>query len=91
MYIYGDRNDQKLTDYHRLDLGINFSKEKRWGKRTWNISIYNAYNRQNAYFNFVESDYSYTDSQDFTGKQVTTIKQQSLFPIVPSVSYAFEF
>ena len=91
VYIYGDRNDQKLTDYHRLDLGINFSKDKKWGKRTWNISIYNAYNRQNAYFNYVDSEITYTDFQDTIGNEVTTIKQQSLFPIIPSVSYAFEF
>ena len=91
VYIYGDRNDQKLTDYHRLDLGINFSKEKKWGKRIWNVSIYNAYNRQNAYFNFVDSDYIYSSFQDFTGEEVTTIRQQNLFPIIPSVSYAFEF
>ena len=91
VYIYGDRNEHKLTDYHRLDLGVNFSKNKKWGKRTWNISVYNVYNRQNAYFNYVESEYSYTHLQDIVGEEKTTLKQQSLFPIIPSVSYSFEF
>ena len=91
VYIYGDRNNQKLRDYHRLDLGINFSKEKKWGKRTWNISIYNAYNRQNAYFNYIESENIYANNGFEEIRRETRLKQQSLFPIIPSVSYAFEF
>ena len=91
VYVYGERNNQKLRDYHRLDLGINFSKEKKWGKRTWNISIYNTYNRQNAFFNYVDNETGFSSFQNNSGTNATTIKQQSIFPIIPSVSYAFEF
>tara|TARA_R110002072_G_scaffold14665_6_gene60406 strand:- start:383 stop:2677 length:2295 start_codon:yes stop_codon:yes gene_type:complete len=80
---YTERNGERLPAYHRLDLGMNFHKETSWGKRTFNISVYNAYNRQNPYFLYVQN-------QDFsTNKSV--VKQVSLFPIIPSISYIFSF
>jgi hypothetical protein len=39
--------------YHRMDIGIQFHKKKRWGERTWEISFYNAYNRKNPFFYFI--------------------------------------
>ena len=80
IFIYPDRNSFRMRAYHRLDLGLNFSKEKKHGTRTWTISIYNAYNRQNPYF-------YYTDIKDDEVK----LYQQSLFPIIPSISYSFKF
>lgn len=79
-YIYNGINNYRLKAYHRLDIGSNITKKTKWGERTWNFSIYNAYNRQNPFY------YFYSSSE---GK--TVIKQQSLFPIIPSISYAFKF
>lgn len=76
------RNNFRMPAYHRLDVSINFKKEKKWGQRTWNISIYNIYNRQNPYL--VEWD---TDPLTNEKKLI----QHSLFQIVPSVSYKIEF
>ncbi len=80
-YIYGEKNNYRMRSYHRLDVGANFRKDTRWGERTWNFSIYNLYNRKNPYYYFM--DYSWN------GK--TTLKQKSLFPVMPSVSYSFKF
>lgn len=80
----GDRNSFRISPYHRLDLSLNFIKEKKWGKRTWNISIYNLYGRRNPYFYFFQDKW-------IDGKKVTQLKQYSLFPIIPSVSYKREF
>ncbi|MEA3450426.1 MAG: TonB-dependent receptor plug domain-containing protein, partial [Bacteroidota bacterium] len=44
--IYANRNEYRMRDYHRLDLALNFNKEKKRGTRTWSLNIYNAYNRQ---------------------------------------------
>ncbi len=88
-YIYGERNGARMKPYHRLDLAVNFRKEKKWGERVWNISIYNAYNRQNPYFYYVDTEWSYKGSDNWSSKQV--MKQQSLFPVIPSVSYSFKF
>ncbi|MCG8411590.1 MAG: TonB-dependent receptor [Bacteroidales bacterium] len=77
---YEDRNQFRMKDFHRLDFNIQFSKEKKHGTRVWEISIYNVYNRKNPYFYYVE-DY----------EEETKVKQVSLFPILPSVTYVFKF
>lgn len=79
---YTERNGERLPAYHRLDLGMNFHKKTSWGKRTWNISVYNAYNRQNPYFLYV---------QQVQSENKSVVKQVSLFPIIPSISYIFSF
>ena len=87
-----ERNNFKMPDYHRLDLGINFHiPHKRSGdpslsKGGWlqnaehivNISVYNVYNHQNPYLIYVDS-YNHA------------LKQVSIFPILPSLSYQFKF
>ncbi len=80
--IYADRNKYRMRDYHRLDLGINFIKKVKRGIRTWSISVYNIYNRQNSYF-------YYTKINKKDGK--IHLFQQSLFPIIPSISYNLKF
>ena len=77
---YKERNGYRMRDYHRLDLGVTFKKERRWGESAWNFSVYNAYNRKNPFFIYYTSD----------GKK-PVFKQVSLFPIIPSVSYSFKF
>jgi len=84
--IYPGKNTFRLKPYHRLDIGLRFKKEKRRGIRTWSINIYNAYNQQNPFYYYFEDEYD--DDWNVTG---TKLIQQSLFPILPSVSYRFEF
>lgn len=78
---YTDRNALRLPAYHRFDLGMNFHKKTKWGKRTWNISVYNAYNRRNPYYLYVRNNLDGTSE----------VRQVSLFPIIPSISYIFQF
>jgi hypothetical protein len=78
--IYADRNAHRMRLYHRLDLSANFRKEKRHGTRTWSISVYNAYNRQNPYYYFTKAS-----------ENGMKLYQQSLFPTIPSISYSFKF
>ncbi len=79
---YSDRNALRLPAYHRLDLGANFHKKTKWGKSTWNLSVYNVYNRKNPYYLYIDQNYD-------TGQK--QVKQVSLFPIIPSISYIFSF
>ncbi len=94
-YDYGGKNSIRMRDYHRLDVGVNFTKKKRWGERTWNISVYNLYNRQNPYY--YEYDYKQDTSIYVDGKPVQRVDktnqlyQYSLFPFMPSISYSFKF
>lgn len=79
--IYNGRNSSRMPSYHRLDLGVTFTKIKKKGVRTWNFSIYNVYNRQNPYFLY----YKKNNSGEIK------LYQLSLFPFIPSVSYSFKF
>lgn len=85
------RNNFRYNDYHRLDLGVNFHKiTKRGNQRTWNISIYNAYNQLNPFFIYVNSNSTYNPVTGETTEK-NTLRQASLFPIIPSVSYTIKF
>ena len=79
---YSDRNGYRMPAYHRLDLGINFKKQKRWGSRIINVSFYNLYNRQNPFFLYIDTNYFTNENE---------VRQISLFPILPSISYIFKF
>ncbi len=92
VHIYDGKNNFRMRNYHRLDVGINFHKKKKRGERTWNVSIYNVYNRQNPYFYyFVTRTVHDSQGNVIEGTRKTIVKQQSLFPIIPSVSYSFKF
>ncbi len=81
-----DRNNFRYQPYHRFDIGIDFTKQKRRHQRTWSFGAYNAYNRKNPFFLYTENDYD-----PVTQKDKTVLKQSSLFPIVPYFSYSFKF
>lgn len=100
-YTYGERNWFKLPNYHRLDLGFVYTilpKKKRKINFTSDISfsIYNAYNRMNPFFIFIDSGGDVGGGTNTTGGTTTkTIqfkaKQASLFPILPSLTWNFKF
>jgi hypothetical protein len=99
--VYGERNSFRMAPYHRADFSLNVKgkltrsrfdaalnqvvEEPRKFKSSWNFSIYNLYNRMNPYF-----IYFATDTNDNGGFQITA-KQVSLFPILPSITWNFEF
>ena len=78
------KNAFRMTDYHRLDLSVEFIKKRRKWERAWVISVYNAYNHNNPYFLYADTDFSGT-----TPRRV--FKEVTLLPIIPSVSYRFKF
>ncbi|MEM6272241.1 MAG: TonB-dependent receptor [Bacteroidota bacterium] len=95
---YTERNGYRMPDYHRLDLGLTrYSRttkletdddgnEVEVPKRftsNWNLSVYNAYNRKNAYsIDFREST---------TNPGTTEAVRLALFGIVPSLTFNFSF
>lgn len=79
---YGEKNSFRMAPYHRLDLGIQFTKKFPKYERTFEVSVYNLYNRRNPFFYFI-------GYQDYSNKRV--LKQLSLFPIIPSVSWNIKF
>jgi len=94
-YYYDDlsyidkRNNYRKPSYHRLDFGVNFHKKKKHGTRTWNISIYNVYNRNNPFFIYPGSKEIQLPNGGYSSEKV--LKQISIFPIIPSFSYIYSF
>ena len=101
LFAYGPRNSTRMAPYHRLDLsaiwyskthkesvdpvtGETIKKKKKF-KYNWAFSIYNVYNRANPYFLYVDNDGDF-----FEGTFNISVKQVTLFPIIPSVTWNFE-
>jgi len=84
--VYTGRNEYRLPAYHRMDLSFTLRGKEKPGKRwrgEWNLSLYNAYARKNAWtINFVQDE----DQPD-----VTYAEKTYLFSIVPAITYNFIF
>ncbi len=83
---YPGRNQDRMPDYHRLDLSVTIAGEQKPSKKfhgEWVISVYNAYARKNADALFFEQE-----NFDSYKTQATRV---SYFTIFPSVSYKFKF
>jgi hypothetical protein len=81
---YGEKNGFRMAPYHRLDLGMQLHQPHDNWEGTWEFSIYNAYSRKNPFFYYI-------DTETINLKNIRVLKQVSLFPIIPSVSYSFKF
>lgn len=88
-YISG-RNNYRFNSYHRLDLGMNFHKKKKYGTRTWNISVYNAYSNNNPFLVMPTEDYDWNPATNMYEVRKKLI-QVSIFPIIPSISYSYKW
>jgi len=81
IYIPGKRNDFIMPNYHRMDINYSHQKVNNWGKRVWSFGFYNASNRQNPFF--------ITPAYNDQGQRI--LRQVTLFPIIPSISYRQQF
>ena len=86
---YDSFNNKRMAPYHRLDLNVDFIRERKKMTHIWSIGAYNAYSRKNPFFLNLEDDY--VINPDGTEEVKKVLRQYSLFPIIPSVSYRFEF
>lgn len=82
---YGKVNDYRMPAYHRLDVSFTYTPKPesvRRYKSSWVFGVYNVYNRMNPYFIYIDVD---EEKETIQGKQVT------LFPILPSITWNFNF
>lgn len=83
--VYGNRNQDNLPAYHRLDVSATLNPTKNKGRKwqgEWVFSAYNLYGRKNA------ASINFRQNQD-TG--LNEAVRLSIFGIVPSVTYNFKF
>jgi hypothetical protein len=83
--IYSDRNAYRMKDYHRLDVSVTFRQKPGDSRFKWDLvlSVYNAYNRHNAWsINFV---------QDAQNPYTTYAEMTYLFGFIPAITFNFKF
>ncbi|MEE4215249.1 MAG: TonB-dependent receptor [Bacteroidales bacterium] len=81
---YTERNGYRMPPYHRLDINLKIrGKERKNFNTSWDISAYNVYNRYNAWSIY------FRESESNSG--ATEAVKLSLFGIVPSVAFNFNF
>ena len=82
--VYTSRNNFRMPNYHRLDLSVRLTKQKKTHLRIWTFSVYNVYNRFNPFFIYKGEDI-------LSGSNEITFREVAVFPFMPSFSYQFKF
>lgn len=82
--IFGDRNADRLPDYHRLDISVTWepgaNKEDKKFRSSWNFSVFNVYGRVNPI------SVSFAESQGAPNTSFFYIPGP-----IPSVTWNFNF
>ena len=78
--VLGPRNGERYPSYHRLDVTIRRTVERRWGSYVPYLQILNIYNRRNVLFFF----YDYDDTPP-------TRSGFSMFPLLPAIGVEVSF
>jgi hypothetical protein len=82
---FSNRNSDRLTAYHRLDISATWTPNKKPNKRwkgEWVFGVYNVYNRKNA------ASISFGQNRETGANEAT---RTAIFGAVPSLSYNFKF
>ena len=82
-YYYSERNSYMTPASHRLDVSATYTKSGRKSTSIVTFGFFNAYNHYSPFVIYFEDDPSKPSG--------TRAVQQSLFGIVPSVSYTLKF
>jgi len=95
--IYGEKNNDRYPDYHRLDISVSYALSKP-GKRFQHnliLTIYNAYGRHNPF------SVNFNKMMDDNGKIVIPSNLEgdveliptsiSVAGVIPSLNYTFRF
>jgi len=85
---FDNRNNYRMPDYHRLDVGFNFHKTKKHYKRTWSFGMYNAYGRNNPFYVYPDFEHNSENSQLVENIR---LKQVSIFNFIPYIRWSFKF
>jgi len=83
----GIRNNYRITAYHRLDLGATYSfkkNDRRRYKQNIVLSVYNAYNRRNAFSIFFQTKANQP-------LQTEAVRLSIIGSVVPAITYNFNF
>ena len=94
--LYGEKNNDRLPDYHRLDVALAWMLNKPGNnfQHSLSFAIYNFYNRHNPVsvnFNKVETkEGKFVVPANLYGTQDVMVTQKYLLGIMPSITYKFK-
>lgn len=80
--VFPEKNNANFPAFHRLDVGFSFYNAYKWGRAKFFLGLYNAYNRNNPFYNELEQK---SNGNGFE------FKQFSLLPVLPTISYSVSF
>jgi hypothetical protein len=80
---YSPRNAYRYKPYHRLDISATRTAKTSWGSHVFSIGLYNAYNRLNTFYITLDEG----NREDGT----IVLIENSLFPVIPGISYGVNF
>jgi outer membrane cobalamin receptor len=95
--LYGEKNNDRLPAYHRLDLSaaFTFNKPDNRYRHSLAITLYNAYGRLNPFsvsFNkLMDDNGDFVVPSDLEGSYELAPTSISVAGIIPSVNYIFRF
>ncbi len=95
--IYGTKNNDRLPDYHRLDLSVTymFNKPGNRYQHSLAVTLYNAYGRMNPFsvnFNKMMNDQGdFVVPSNLNGSYELVPTTISVAGIIPSINYQFKF
>ncbi|MCC5921754.1 MAG: TonB-dependent receptor [Cyclobacteriaceae bacterium] len=94
----GGRNANRMPDFHRMDVSVTYTpnkkKERRW-ESSYTFSVYNVYGRRNPFAitfeDVVNGDPNWTEEDG----PIETIEPKAvrlyLFRFIPAITYNFKF
>ena len=95
--LYGNKNNDRLPDYHRLDVSITckLSKPERRYQHTLIFTVYNLYARKNPIsVNFnkaIDDNGDFVVPSNLNGGYDIVPSTLSIVDIIPSITYTFKF
>jgi hypothetical protein len=95
--IYGEKNNDRYPDYHRLDLSVSFalSKPEKRFQHNLMLTIYNAYGRHNPFavnFNkMMDDNGNIVVPANLEGDVELIPTSISVAGAIPSLNYTFRF
>jgi len=86
LYVdYPELNNDQLPAFHKLDLNLTYKFSMFNLPIESYINIYNLYNRQNPFAQYVSTEV------DINGNKTTKLKQLVLFPFIPTFGFNVKF
>lgn len=90
------RNNSRIPAYHRLDLAATLKARKKLfgiGEGEWVFSIYNVYNRRNAFSVYTRQneDKPTVSEQAQNLLRTQAVRYSVIGSLIPSVTYNFKF